>query len=438
MGRKLCTAVCVLIVAALAQFVPMVLRLLRIPLLEVSPEEKNSDALRVGIMGTGNIANFAIAYPAGKRRDVLLVAVASRRPETAASFAQRHAIPNVVSGPQAYFELVMRQDLDAIYICLPTWLHFEWASAALAAGKHVLIEKPIASNGKEAAKLQEQAARAGKVLMEAAHYQHHPALKRARDVMRAEIGRLWTIESSFSMIDPRAWLVSHAAHGTHLPFGQGWRAWFAYFFSGEKSLKDALDEKDSHRDERRTKNLDRWWYCADAVLWATQATRWEVAEATELNFGISARVRLFVPAFRREPGELPGKDQQVFARVDMSRDRLMSPFSWKFSAYGSENNVHFDNLGFPFAYHSLDVAEKLHNRTYAETGVRRREYVYGDGETTWEHQLEAFVAAVRGDAMPGLDRSVETMRLVDAIFRKAGSMPLTSERGNTSTKGKWG
>jgi len=62
-------------------------------------------------------------------------------------------------------------------------LHSEWAVKALQAGKHVLLEKPFTSNATEAKKLVEEADRSGKILMEAFHYQFHPAAHAFRNII---------------------------------------------------------------------------------------------------------------------------------------------------------------------------------------------------------------------------------------------------------------
>lgn len=95
--------------------------------------------IRFGIVGTGAIAPFhakAIQSIEGAQ----LIGVASRTLESAQRFAREHAIP-IVAGSAT--ELAQRSDIDAIAITTPSALHREPALAAIAAGKHLMIEKPI-------------------------------------------------------------------------------------------------------------------------------------------------------------------------------------------------------------------------------------------------------------------------------------------------------
>lgn len=70
--------------------------------------------------------------------------------ERAEQFAKRHGIPKIFG---SYEEVLASRDIDAVYISLPTHLHGEWARRAFAAGKHVLVEKPICQNAAEGKQL---------------------------------------------------------------------------------------------------------------------------------------------------------------------------------------------------------------------------------------------------------------------------------------------
>jgi len=106
--------------------------------------------LRFGILGAARIAPEALIKPAQKSSDAEVVAIAARNPARAREFADAHKIPRV---HETYEDLVADPELDVIYNPLPNSLHCEWTIAALRAGKHVLSEKPLASNATEAAKM---------------------------------------------------------------------------------------------------------------------------------------------------------------------------------------------------------------------------------------------------------------------------------------------
>src|SRR5258707_13261421 len=102
--------------------------------------------LRWGILGTGNIARqFAASF--GSARRGVLAAVGSRQSMSAQSFARAHCIPAAFG---SYEQVLHAKDVDAVYVSLPNSMHHEWTIRALEAGKHVLCEKPIASNAAEA------------------------------------------------------------------------------------------------------------------------------------------------------------------------------------------------------------------------------------------------------------------------------------------------
>src|SRR6266550_158133 len=136
--------------------------------------------LRVGVLGAAAIAPHAVVKPAREVPGVTVVGVAARDPARAREFARRHAIPMVYDD---YAALVAADDLDAVYIPLPNGLHGGWTLRALAAGKHVLCEKPFTANAEEARAVAAAAAGSGRVVMEAFHYRYHPLTERVRQLL---------------------------------------------------------------------------------------------------------------------------------------------------------------------------------------------------------------------------------------------------------------
>ena len=153
-----------------------------------------NQTLRWGILGTGNIARqFAAGLGTSDRTAV--AAVGSRTKEAAEAFAANHRVP-VAYG--SYAEIVRDASVDAVYVSLPNSMHHEWTIAALRAGKHVLCEKPLASDAGEAEEMFDVARRAGKVLVEAFMYRSHPLTHAVIGAVRGgEIGTLKLIRTSF-------------------------------------------------------------------------------------------------------------------------------------------------------------------------------------------------------------------------------------------------
>ena len=156
--------------------------------------------LRLGVLGCADIAvNRVIPALAGSRR-VRIQALASRDAAKARQWAEKLGVPEACG---SYAELLRREELEAVYVPLPNSLHAPWTLAALAAGKHVLCEKPLAMTAKEARGMVEAARRGSRVLMEGFMYRHHPRNRKALELLRSgEIGELASVESEFSYFLP--------------------------------------------------------------------------------------------------------------------------------------------------------------------------------------------------------------------------------------------
>lgn len=151
--------------------------------MSVAPEDKDKDALRLGLLGASFIARMAVVHPAQKRQDVRVTAVAARSREKAKRYAESHGIPLFIGGATAYDDLLAREDVDAVYVGLPTELHVHWTLKALKAGKHVLLEKPAVLSTDEAEEILRMMTKTGKVVFEGAHHRYHPIARRFRELM---------------------------------------------------------------------------------------------------------------------------------------------------------------------------------------------------------------------------------------------------------------
>ena len=159
--------------------------------------------VRWGVLSTANIG-IAKVLPAMQRGSYCTVAgIASRRVEAARAAATRLGIPKAYG---SYEELLADPEIDAVYNPLPNHLHVPWSIKALEAGKHVLCEKPIGLNAREAQDLVAAAARYPHLkVMEAFMYRFHPQWQRAKALVDdRRIGELRTIQSFFSyhLVDP--------------------------------------------------------------------------------------------------------------------------------------------------------------------------------------------------------------------------------------------
>ena len=150
--------------------------------------------LRIATLGAARITPAALVKPAREVDGVEVVAVAARDRGRAEKFAAKHGIPRVLD---SYDAVVTDPEIDAIYNPLPNGLHGVWTERALAAGKHVLCEKPFTANAEEAQSVADAAAATDRVVMEAFHYRYHPVAQRMIDVVAGgEIGDLRHVETA--------------------------------------------------------------------------------------------------------------------------------------------------------------------------------------------------------------------------------------------------
>lgn len=151
--------------------------------------------MRLGLLSTANINRQILVGARGAGR-VDVVAVGSRDGAKAQTYAGEHGIAKAHGSYEALLE---DTDVDAVYISLPNGMHHEWTVRALAAGKHVLCEKPYTRHPAEAVEAFDAAEAAGLVLMEAFMYRHHPQTATIERLVRdGAVGRVLAVKAVFS------------------------------------------------------------------------------------------------------------------------------------------------------------------------------------------------------------------------------------------------
>ncbi|GHT28864.1 oxidoreductase [Bacteroidia bacterium] len=151
--------------------------------------EKHKERLRIGIVGTNFISDWVIA--GGKQDERFEVAaVYSRKQETADAFAAKHGIPHTFTSLE---EMASSSLIDAVYIASPTFLHASQSILCMQHGKHVLCEKPLASNVKEVKEMIAASERYNVTLMEAMK----PTLTPNFEAVRENLKRIGTVRRYF-------------------------------------------------------------------------------------------------------------------------------------------------------------------------------------------------------------------------------------------------
>jgi len=147
--------------------------------------------VKIGIIGVGNIGNVhANAFRTVP--DAEVTAVCDVQPERVKETADRL---NISQRFTDYRELI-RSDVDAVVVAVGNTLHKPVALAALKAGKHVLLEKPMAMNAREAVQIVDAAKRARRVLQIGMHWRQNPTAKVIREyVANGDFGEIYHIRA---------------------------------------------------------------------------------------------------------------------------------------------------------------------------------------------------------------------------------------------------
>nr|WP_281496954.1 Gfo/Idh/MocA family oxidoreductase [Ornithinimicrobium sp. F0845] len=155
--------------------------------------------MRWGILGPGGIAH-AFARSVQKHSRQQLVAVGSRSPERAEAFAAEFEIPRVHT---SYESLVADPQVDVVYVATPHSHHHAQALLAIAAGKHVLVEKAFTRNATEAREVADAATAAGVVALEAMWTRFLPGTDVLRQLLTdGALGEVVSVTADFGLRIP--------------------------------------------------------------------------------------------------------------------------------------------------------------------------------------------------------------------------------------------
>ena len=150
--------------------------------------------LRIGILGCADIANRLVIPNIKKLDEFELVAVASRSPEKANEFAARFDCIAI----HGYENLILRDDIDCVYIPLPNGMHYEWMMKSLKHGKHILAEKPFTEDYTKTTEIIELANTKKCCVYENFMFTYHSQFDHVFKLIQSgEIGEIRLLRSSF-------------------------------------------------------------------------------------------------------------------------------------------------------------------------------------------------------------------------------------------------
>lgn len=167
--------------------------------------------IRIGIIGTGGITQIKHLPFLSNYDEAEVVAVCDIDRNKAGAVAQKFGVPHFFRQAE---DVLARDDIDAVFVCTPTNSHMSMTLAALAAGKHVLVEKPIARTAAEVQRMVDAAESAGRFLMTAMYHRFRPdSLVLKNFITEKELGEVFMIRSGWMkrggasrpdwMLDPR-------------------------------------------------------------------------------------------------------------------------------------------------------------------------------------------------------------------------------------------
>jgi xylose dehydrogenase (NAD/NADP) len=153
--------------------------------------------LGIGILGAGRIARHGVGpavAPAGAR----IAAVGARDRDRAAALV-RDLGATGAAAYGSYAEVIEDPAVEAVYIALPNDAHVTWTLEALRAGRHVLVEKPLAAGAGGVERAFAAAAAADRLLVEASWYRWHPRTRAAEELVGSgELGRVVAVDAGFT------------------------------------------------------------------------------------------------------------------------------------------------------------------------------------------------------------------------------------------------
>jgi predicted dehydrogenase len=243
--------------------------------------------IKVGIIGTGFIG--PVHVQALRRIPYIKVtALAETGEELAKAKAEELGIESWYGD---YEELLAQGDIDAVHICSPNFLHAEMAGKALAAGKHVVCEKPLAVTRAEASELVERSAKLK--LVNAVHFniRYYPLVRQMRAmIQRGELGRILAIRGSYL----QDWLLYETDYNWRLESGKSGATravadlgshWMdlAQYVSGLKIERLLADFATFHPKRRKPENGAE--IEIDTEDYATLLFRFSGGERGSLNVG---------------------------------------------------------------------------------------------------------------------------------------------------------
>jgi predicted dehydrogenase len=326
--------------------------------------------LGVAVVGCGLIGHRRARIALAHARTTLRLAV-DRAPEAARALVSADCTAGI-----EWRDVLDREDVEIVVVATPNGLLAEIAIAALGAGKHVLMEKPMGRNLTEARSIHAAAARSGRVLQVGFNHRFHPAIRRAAELMRGgAVGRLITFRARYG-------------HGGRPGLEQEWRSDAAQAGGGEL--------------------IDQGVHLADLLHWMAGMPATAFAQLQTAVWGIE-------PLEDNAYGLLRFADGAV-AQLHVSMTQWKNLFSLE--VHGETGALVVDGLGGSYGVERLIRVE----RALAGGPPAVHEERFEGEDDSWAREWEAFLARIDGapaSRAAGPDDGLAAMQIIDALYRAA-------------------
>ena len=344
----------------------------------------NVTDLAIGVIGAGRIAQAA-HLPALARADgARLAGICDPSASLSTEVAARYRVP----GHTRVEDLLADPDVQAVIVAVPDRLHLPLASAALEAGKHVLVEKPLAGSVAEAEQLASVAERTGLKLQVGAMKRYDPGVQFAADAVRNTIGKVLSASIWYRVMSA----LRPPVEATHFP---------------------ALIVDESVRAHEATFKADR-----AAYLLTTHGAH--VLDGLRYLLGdpadISARSTQSGKDFAWHG--IAGLNDGGLAHFEIAAN-VHAEWSEGADIYGEHGYVRL-RTHFPFELRASDV------EVFTEAAGIATRPVFADS-SAYERQIEAFAAAVKGDhaISPDAQDGIAAVKLIDAVAESVANAGQT-------------
>ena len=328
--------------------------------------------MKVAVIGCGLIgkrrAETAVNHPLSS-----LAIVVDINAEAAEAVAQQYGCQAMTDWQAA----IAQPEIEVVAVATHNGLLAEIAIAALAAGKHVLIEKPMGRNLAEALQMAEAAEKADRILKIGFNHRYHPALAKAHQLFRAgAIGKIINIRARYG-------------HGGRPGYEHEWRG------NPELAGGGELTDQGVH-----IADLIHWFGgLPDQAFAYLQTAVWSIAPLEDNGFGL----------FRFPDGAV--------ASFHTSWTQWKNLFS--FEIYGEKGSLTIDGLGKSYGIERLTIAYRK-----PEGGVpEMEEMTFDQPDASWELEWQDFMAALteRSPYLGTPTEGVNAMRMLNALYRSAKS-----------------